>query len=166
MGECADRQRAAVRQHQGRADVALEERGHDLDASGLEPLGLEELDLDGAREGVALVGGVLARRLGELVDEGVGEPLEAGEVVTRDGHGEVVGCEQPADPHPAAEVHLAQHPVADLDGLHRPTKRHSQRSFHQSLEAILDASQAHDGRNPTFRPVLPPRLVGASETLG
>ena len=64
---------------------------------------------------------------------------------------ERVRGDQPANSDPPVEVHLPCQSAADLDRLEVASEGLGQRSFHKTLESVLELLESHGLRHPTGR---------------
>ena len=61
---------------------------------------------------------------------------------------------RPLHPHAAQEVHLPRQAAADLHGLDAAPEGLGERTFHHTLEALLEPLESHRG-SPAYRRHLP-----------
>ena len=137
----AERDAAAVGQHERSDARALVDLGGDVALTRAELVVGDERDGDGPDEVVALGAGVLPGDLGELTRQGVGEGVEALEVGGCEVDADVVRRDRhPVDPHRALGVERA-------GDLRRPTSTGS-RPLRKALLKVPSTSRSRRCSNP------------------
>jgi len=122
-----------------RAGGSLLELADDVEASRSQAVVDGQLDRDRPHEVVALLAGVLTRRLGEFGHEGIFDLVEAGVVDGAQHHGEVVGHDAAAlDVDGSLVVHLAHETAPEFDGADRALGAAKEHAIDHTLQTVLE----------------------------